>query len=347
MKLNSIQTLSIVLVVYILLFSAWWTHLLLSKNHDLYESQVAYHTLLADLDTAHAATAATAWDDLHTTHRRQRTMIVGEASVYFVILLLGMSLVYRSFRQEIALARQQRNFLLSITHELKSPIASIRLVLDTFRTRSHSLKPEQTQKLARNGIAEAERLHTLVNNILMAARLESGVTYDKVAIPPLPLVRDIIDQLQHKHPDVAFDIEAPLVLPDWYADHNAMTSVVRNLLENAVKYCPMGCGVGVKLQPVGDQVELAVADLGIGIPEEEKGKIFKKFYRVGNEDTRQTKGTGLGLYLVKSLVEAHRGTIQVRDNVPRGSVFTIRIPAAPTAPAGSPAQPPKVATAVG
>lgn len=327
MKQNSIQTLSIVLVVYILLFSAWWTQLLLSKNNAVFESQIAYHTLLAEVNPAEATRAQAEIAQLQRERRRQRTMIVGEASVYFVILLLGMWLVYRSFRQEIALARQQRNFLLSITHELKSPIASIRLVLDTFRTRSASLKPAQTQKLALNGIAEAERLHTLVNNILMAARLESGVTYDKVAIAPLPLVRDIIDQLQHKHPDVAFDIEAPPNLPDWYADQNAMTSVVRNLLENAVKYCPMGCGVTVKLAHVGDSVELAVVDLGIGIPEEEKSKIFKKFYRVGNEDTRQTKGTGLGLYLVKSLVEAHRGTIEVKDNVPRGTVFTIRIPA--------------------
>ena len=328
-KSNRIKTIYIVLVAYIVLFSAWWTQLLLSKNADSYNTRI--ELLEAKMQIRGNYNAATftqsaPYEMLISDRDRQRNMIIGEASVYFVILLVGIWMVYRSFRQEILLARQQRNFLLSITHELKSPIASIRLILDTFVKRT--LKPAQTQRLASNGIKEAERLHTLVNNILLAARLDNRFEMSLGEVNIIEFTKDVLGQLRSKYPDARFNMKVEGDIPVIQADMNALTSVELNLLENAVKYCPTDKEIDVLIKRVNGSVLLEVADHGIGVADEEKQKIFEKFYRVGSEDTRKTKGTGLGLYIVKSLVEAHKGTISIRDNEPNGAVFSVKLPIA-------------------
>src|SRR5690606_22701326 len=106
-------------------------------------------------------------------------------------------------------------------------------------------------------------------------------------------------------------------------DSFALSSVVTNLLENAIKYSPPCEQVSVKLYREKNDVVLSVADFGIGIPDEEKKNVFTKFYRVGSEDTRKTKGTGLGLYIVKTVLEKHRAQIKIRDNKPTGTIFEI------------------------
>lgn len=326
-----VKSLHIVLVIYIMLFSVWWTYLLLSKNDDAYNTRI--ELLKAEMKGENSYNESTfestaMYKDLVKKKISQRRMIFAEAMVYFVILLIGVWLVYRSFRQEIILAKQQRNFLLSITHELKSPIASIRLALDTLLKRAEMLKPEMVQKLSRNGISEAERLHDLVNNILLAARLDSGLQLTPGDVDLEHFLSKRIAQLQSKYPAVNFNLNTIGNIPTIQADENALTSISLNLMENAVKYCPNGCTIDVHLQTKNNHLILEVADKGIGIPDEEKPKIFQKFYRVGSEDTRKTKGTGLGLYIVKSLVEVHKGNISVRDNQPKGSIFSVELPLA-------------------
>ena len=122
-----------------------------------------------------------------------------------------------------------------------------------------------------------------------------------------------------------FDGESNFIV----ADPTAITTIAFNLLENAVKYSPPGeAEVQIIVRQKRGRVFFKVADKGIGIPDEDKGRIFEKFYRIGSEDTRKTKGTGLGLYIVKQIVKAHNGSIVVRNNVPSGSVFEITLPVA-------------------
>ena len=327
-KSKGVKTLHIVLVVYVVIFSMWWTHLLLSKNAHVYDMQIELLITNQKLDgTFDKATFedTVMYSEVMSKKQRQQMMIFGEASVFFIALMLGMWFVFRSFRQELELSRQQRNFLLSITHELKSPIASIRLILDTFKKRT--LKPEQVQKLSRNGISEAERLHTLVNNILLAARLDSGMAVSLGEIELKPFLYRIVDQLKDKYPNVLFSFRSDAYIPRIHADPNAMTSIALNLLENAVKYSPKDDNeIELSLKKGQDNIVMEIADKGLGIPDEEKSKIFKKFYRVGSEDTRKTKGTGLGLYIVKSLVEVHKGNISVKNNYPKGTIFRVQLP---------------------
>lgn len=326
-KKTRIKTFYIILVGYIVLFSGWWTYLLLNKNADVYDTKI--ELLRSEMKYANTLNISTfentkEYQAIINKKNSQQKMIIAEGFVFFATLLLGVWLVYRSFRQEIRLANQQRNFLLSITHELKSPIASIRLILDTFVRRN--LRQEQIQKFAKNGIKESSRLLNLVNNILLAARLESGFHLSKGDVDMKNVVRGIVDQLQDKYPDALFSLSITKNIPLIQADTVALTSIALNLLENAVKYCPSDTPINVVLKEGKNMITFEVADEGRGIPDEEKQKIFEKFYRVGNEDTRTTKGTGLGLYLVKSLVKEHNGRISVRDNTPKGTIFSVELP---------------------
>ncbi|NJN78064.1 MAG: GHKL domain-containing protein [Saprospiraceae bacterium] len=256
---------------------------------------------------------------------RQRLMIMGEGAVFFVVLLIGMGFLNRGFRKEVSLARQQQNFLLSITHELKSPIASIKLALDTFMKRPN-LKPEQIQLLSRGALTETERLHNLVNNILLAARIETSF---EISLEPLnfnDLIQENLKQVRTKFSNVRFDFQSNDELPMILGDRFALNSIIVNLLENAVKYSPKGDEVAIRLNKNGTFLHFEIADKGIGISNEDKERVFEKFYRVGNEDTRKTKGTGLGLFIVKNMITAHKGTIQILDNQPKGSIFKVVLP---------------------
>ncbi|MEZ4986561.1 MAG: ATP-binding protein [Saprospiraceae bacterium] len=117
--------------------------------------------------------------------------------------------------------------------------------------------------------------------------------------------------------------ESPSII---LADEQAMTSVITNLVENAIKYSKDNPQIAIRVYSDAKKVHLEIADNGIGIPSGEKGRVFEKFYRIGNEDTRTTKGTGLGLFIVKEIVKYHTGQIDVRDNKPQGTVFQITLP---------------------
>ncbi len=316
------------LIVYVLAASVWWSYLLLNQNEQLWEARVealqlskTEYSKMSDKDFKNADF----YTELKSNFKRQKLMIIGEGSVFFVVLLVGMWFLNRGFRKEVALARQQRNFLLSITHELKSPIASIKLALDTFMKRPN-LKPEQIQLLSKGALTETERLHTLVNNILLAARIESSF---QISLEPLnfkDLINENLQQVRTKFPNFRFDFQCYDENPMLSGDRLALNSIIVNLVENAAKYSPKGDEVTIKLDKKGTFLTFEVADNGIGIADEDKARVFDKFYRVGNEDTRKAKGTGLGLYIVKNIVLAHKGTITITDNQPKGSIFKVLLP---------------------
>ena len=307
---------------------AWWTVLLFTKNRDAFRAKEEFLKVVVaaegSINSEEEFYQLDRYLELKRQYIGQERMILGEAIVFVISLVIGVWLINRGYNKEMMAAQQRRNFLLSITHELKSPLASIRLVLETFLKRE--LPKKQVDKLSETGIKETERLNTLVNDLLLSARLETAYKPhpEEVALPGL--IQGIISQLEDKYPKATFRFKQETAIANFTGDRLGLTSVVLNLIENAVKYSSNDPVVETKLRQDGGKILLEVADHGIGISDREKKNIFEKFYRVGNEDTRKTKGTGLGLYIVKEIVRAHKGSITVHDNFPQGTIFSITLP---------------------
>jgi len=251
-------------------------------------------------------------------------MIIGEGFMFIAIILGGALLFHKSLNKERKLAEQKKNFLLSVTHELKSPLASIKLYLETIQKRS--LSKEQVTDFVGKCLLDVDRLNDMVENMLLAAKIENqSYTFPKQEFDLSMLVDSIVNRLQINKCDLTSqlinaEIESKIEVT---GDKFALTAVVTNLLENAIKYSGPCETVDVKLYTKAGKVHLEVADHGIGIADAEKSRIFDRFYRVGSEETRNTKGTGLGLYIVKQVLDKHEAIINVRDNRPAGSVFEV------------------------
>ena len=308
---------------------AWWSILLFTKNKDAFLAKselnkigmVAEGLVQSDKDFFETKV----YQKLEAEYKRQEWMILGESIVFVASLIIGVYLINRGYNKEINAAQQRRNFLLSITHELKSPIASIKLVLETFIKRE--LGAQHINQLSSNALKETDRLNDLVNDLLLAAKVETAYTPYLETIDVKQFLGEIIERLQNKYPAVEFGFRKPEQEIIIQGDKTGLTSVAVNLLENAVKYGSEHPKISVVLrQDKRASLQLEFADNGIGIPEKEKKKIFERFYRVGNEDTRRTKGTGLGLYIVNQIVLAHKGTIDVLNNRPKGTIFSISLP---------------------
>jgi two-component system phosphate regulon sensor histidine kinase PhoR len=251
-------------------------------------------------------------------------MIAGELSVFMFILLVGAYHLHKSINKERQLHLRQKNFLLSVTHELKSPLASIKLFLQTIQKRD--LNREQRLNFIEKCLQDIERLDDLVENMLIATKIANQTyTFPKEKFNFSILVDSVVNRLQINKCDCNQQIINAEIEPqvEIVGDKFTLTSVVTNLIENAVKYSAPCEVVDVKLYRKNGEVYLTVADNGIGIADSEKLHIFDKFYRVGNEDTRNTKGTGLGLFIVKQVLDKHEASINIRDNRPKGSVFEV------------------------
>ena len=249
-------------------------------------------------------------------------MILGEGAVFIFIFIIGVYYMHKAIKGERKLHTQQKNFLLSVTHELKSPLASIKLYLETILKRD--LDPVQQNSFLKNSLKDIERLDDLVENMLIATKIENqSYTFPKEQLNFSQLVNSVAERLQlHTCNSEVIKVSVqPFIF--LHGDKFALTSVVTNLIENAVKYSPPCEEVKVTLKQKGDQIYFIVADLGIGINDQEKSRIFEKFYRVGSEETRKTKGTGLGLFIVKQVLDKHQALIKVRNNNPSGTIFEV------------------------
>jgi K+-sensing histidine kinase KdpD len=236
--------------------------------------------------------------------------------------LLGGYQIRKTFQKENALALQQKNFLLSVTHELKSPIASTKLQLQTLL--KHELAREKQKEIITNAISDTERLNNLVENILLAAKIENNVfTFHKQEYNLSEYITEGMMQtikIFNYKQRVELNIEPNIYMN---IDRTTFPSIVLNLFENAIKYSPADSTVSIGLKRRDEKIILSVADEGVGISDHEKKNIFQKFYRVGNEEIRKTKGTGLGLYIVNYIAEQHNGKLLVKDNVPKGTIFEV------------------------
>ena len=323
-----LRMLSYIVIAYMLLAFTWWSVLIFTKNRDAFvaKQELLKIGLVAEglYENEAQFQQNEVYQDLYKKYRRQEWMIMGEAVVFIISLVIGVYLINRGYNKEMNAAEERRNFLLSITHELKSPIASIRLILETFLHRE--LPKSQQDRLSTSALKETERLNTLVTDLLLSAKLETAYQPYLESVDLTLLLKEIIQKLGTKYPKVNFRFHGLPNVPPVNGDKLGLTSVALNLLENAAKYAADSPAIDVYLSYVNGNVSIEIADQGIGIPDKEKKKIFQKFYRVGSEDTRATKGTGLGLYIVNEIVAAHNGAISVSDNQPRGTIFTIKLP---------------------
>lgn len=247
-------------------------------------------------------------------------MVIGEASVFLIILLIGARTIIKSVQKEISLTKQQQNFLLSTTHELKTPIASVKLLLETLK--KHEIERDKRNELIDHAAVEIDRLNALVENILTAGQLENtNFKFDLSKTNISELTKETIDRIKqtnnhHFHAEIQPNIEIN-------SNATVFSSILINLVDNAIKYSDPLSKITVRLTKE-KSVLLEVTDEGNGIPLENRQLIFNKFYRSENEETRKTKGTGLGLYIVKQLVEMHNARIVVKDNSPKGTTFVIQ-----------------------
>lgn len=322
-----VRRMSHFVIGYMVLAFGWWSYHLWQQNDKLFniekqllEARFTRKNQGVNLSQLYETAE---YKKIERKFHKGHRMVIAEGLFFTACLIFGLWVINRSANREVTLARQRRNFLLSITHELKSPIASLRLVLETIGKRE--LRREQLEQLCKGGLKDAARLQTLVEDLLLAARLEDNWRPLPEPVDLSALARDIAARLQVRFPQTKIVLNIPDNFPPVQADKSGMSAIVQNLLENAVKYSPENASVECSAERLNDRIRLRVADQGRGIPDSEKQAVFEKFYRLGNEETRQTTGTGLGLYIVNQVVKAHGGSIRVTDNKPQGTVFTIEM----------------------
>ncbi len=250
-------------------------------------------------------------------------MIIGEGLVFFSILLFGLWKIRSSIKKELQLSERQNNFLLSVTHELKTPLAANKLYLQTIQKRN--LDEEKRKSLMEKAIQENERLEGMIENILNASRLENNALKPhKEEINVSALFEQLAERFQKRNQQelLILNLEKDLVAK---IDIFFIETIINNLLENALKYGGSSGNIELYLFRKSDRLVFGVKDQGPGIPREEIKEVFEKFYRSGNEDTRQQKGSGLGLFIVAELVRMHQGKVNCKENTPRGANFEITL----------------------
>jgi signal transduction histidine kinase len=252
-------------------------------------------------------------------------MILGGISL---LLAAGIVLTHRNISREMALARLKSDFVSNVSHELRTPLSLIRLYAETLEM-GRLKTPEKCHEYYRIIRKESERLTALINNILDFSRIEAGRReYDFRETDLRELVRNTMDSYRYQIEQHGFVFEEKIDenVPLLRVDREAMARSLLNLVNNALKYSQERKYLGVHLYRTNGSVKLEVIDHGIGIPAQEQHKIFEKFYRVGDPLVHNTKGSGLGLALVRHIAQAHGGEVSVDSNPGEGSKFTILLP---------------------
>lgn len=308
-----------VLVSYIVLQFLWWEVLLVRQSDNIISLKQNIAALSSSDDTIILRDIA----DLQKKKNARVYMIVGEGTVFLLILLYGIYQVRKSIKRESELANQKSNFILSVSHELKTPIAATKLQLQTLL--KHDLERDKQKELLNNALNENNRLHKLVDNVLIANQIENNnLSIQKENINLSELIeatvkRYFLEQIEKKN--IILNIEPNIFFS---GDKELLPSIFINLIENAIKYSFDKVAIDVVLKNINNNPVLEIKDQGCGISDEEKETVFQKFFRSGSENTRKTKGTGIGLFIVKSICDLHQIQIKILNNQPNGSIFQIQ-----------------------
>jgi two-component system sensor histidine kinase CiaH len=317
-KLRRVTIIYWVLLLYIIAALIWWFYSLEVQSKEMYVLKKGNIEILKQ-DTAAYNRQLFAIED----QRRRNSIKHQSEGLFFLILItIGAVFIYRAVRRQFRVQQQQQNFMMAVTHELKTPIAVARLNLETMQ--KHQLPEEKKSRLVKMTLQETLRLDTLINNILLSSQLEAHaykMQHERLDLSKL--VCDVVAAFRIRYPEreVTIDVAENLLLD---GDALLLNLLVSNLLENANKYSPRSKPVWVQLAQLQRHTVLQVADEGSGIEDSEKEAVFEKFYRIGNEATRKAKGTGLGLWLCRKIAQDHGAVIRIKDNKPSGSIFIVQ-----------------------
>jgi len=270
-------------------------------------------------------------DVLTSQRARRMNRYRWEGSFFLLVLLGGIAVVTQALRQRSELIRRQENFIAAVSHEFKSPLASLKLSAETLLLRETDAPA--VERVATRMVQDVDRLEAMVANTLDASRIDEGrLKLVAEAIELQPALQAVLDSLEYRIHGrgvaVSSELEAGLVVQ---ADRVALSTVLRNLVHNAIKSVDAGGGgrVEIHARAAGRQVRIDVVDDGLGFEASETPRLFEKFYRSGDEMRRRTKGSGLGLYIARRLVEADGGRLDAQSDGPgRGATFSVRWPRA-------------------
>jgi signal transduction histidine kinase len=255
--------------------------------------------------------------------------------LFISLILVSGAVAAKSIGKQIKLNRLKNDFIATVTHELKTPLASMRVLVDTLLEGNYR-NPQQVMEYLQLVSRENERLSRLIDNFLTFSRMERNKqAFQMRLVDPASIANTAAQAVKTKFSrgSCRFDTDIPENLPTIKADHDALVTVIVNLLDNAYKYS--NDDKQIKLVVAGDagSVRFTVSDNGLGIPRRCLKKVFRRFYQVDRSLTRRTEGCGLGLSIAKFIVDAHQGTISVESKPGQGSTFTVTLPAAPLTPA--------------
>ena len=312
-KIQSALIIYWVLLAYIIAALIWW-FIALSRQNELMSIYKLYDLKKEDVNYTEKK------NKILSDKRKKTAQYLGEGGTFLLLILAGATFVFRAVRRELRLSAEQQNFMMAITHELKTPIAVTKLNLETLQ--KHKLAEAQQERLIDNTLQETNRLDTLCNNLLISSQIEGGgykANFEEQNFSLLvhQCINEFVIRFPKRKIEAAVDADV-FVNGDFFL----LQIAVNNLLENAIKYSPKECAVGVVLKQEQQNAVLQIIDEGMGISTTDKEKIFEKFYRAGNEATKRAKGTGLGLYLASRIAKRHNGSIKIEDNPKAGSIFT-------------------------
>jgi signal transduction histidine kinase len=286
-----------ILGIYVVLQFAWWGFHLIQITHEL--------------------------QAVNGKANNKAIMIVGEGIVFFSILLFGLWRIKISIKKDQQLSERQSNFLLSVTHELKTPLASTKLYLQTLIKRDFST--EKREEMLQKAIIENQRLEEIVESILTATRLENRtLKLHKEWIDLNELIQQLIDNynITSGKDWIIFENQVTVKIE---ADAFMIKTILRNIIENGLKYASNSERFIVFLKREINHVKFGTRDAGPGVPDDLQKDIFKKFFRIENEETRSQKGTGLGLFIAAEFTKLNGGKLNYYPNKPTGSVFEITL----------------------
>jgi signal transduction histidine kinase len=313
-KLKLVSFIYWIFLTYMIAAFVWW-YVSLQKQNNLI-ADIKFQTIQLSDPALKEKT-----NTIQDFQLRKTKQFIGEGLTFLFLFLLGAIYVYRSLLKQLRYSNQQQNFMMAVTHELKTPISISHLNIETLLKRDLDLA--QQNKLLEATLKETKRLDALSNNILLASQLDMGLyETNKQEINLSILVKDAMASFQERFPLRLCNIivEDEIIIQ---GETLLLQILVNNLLDNAHKYSPVNMPITIHLHNRNHKIILAVEDKGKGIPMNERDKIFEKFYRVGDESTRSAKGTGLGLYLCKKITTFHNAIIQIQSNQTEGSIFTV------------------------
>ena len=314
-KIDKLQLVRIVywlFLTYMVAAFIWWYVTLVNQNEQI--ANIQYGVMQSN--DAALSQKVHAIEDFQSRKNKQ---YLGEGLTILFLFLLGAIYVYRSLTKQIRYSNQQQNFMMAVTHELKTPIAITQLNIETLLKRN--LEVDQQKRMLEVSLQETQRLDNLCNNILLASQLDMG-NYQATTqeIDFSFIVGNTVQAYKNRFPDRKFEakIQEDIMMK---GESVLLQLLLNNLLDNGLKYAPKEGVIEIQLSQLEGTIQLKVLDEGVGVPATDREKIFEKFYRVGAEYTRATKGTGLGLYLCKRIADFHNAKITVTSNSPKGSIF--------------------------